>query len=85
VSAAAVCGRHGQSVYALERRLLHDEGDVADVSREVLRHLVRQLPGLRGDADLTGWLHRATVQAALRHRRQAPVPAVRRERPAPAT
>jgi DNA-directed RNA polymerase specialized sigma24 family protein len=89
VSAAAVCRRHGQSVHVLARRLLHDEGEAAEASQEALRHLLRQLPRLRGDAEVTAWLHRATVQAALRHRRQAPLaapaPAGPRQGLAPAT
>jgi DNA-directed RNA polymerase specialized sigma24 family protein len=78
--------RYAAQVLGLARRLLCDEGDVADVCLEVLRHVVGRLPGCRGQADVGAWLHRATVHAALmRRRRLAPAPVVRRRGPAPAT
>jgi hypothetical protein len=58
--------RHAARVHALACRLLGTEAAVEDVTRQVLLQVVRQ-PA----AALSAWLHRATVNAALLHRRQA--------------
>src|SRR5262249_17588360 len=44
--------------------------DVEDVTQEVLLQVVRKLDTFRGESDLTTWLHRVTVNAALVHRRK---------------
>jgi RNA polymerase sigma-70 factor (ECF subfamily) len=41
------------------------------VTQDVLLQVVRKLDTFRGDANLTTWLHRVTVNAVLVHRRQA--------------
>jgi DNA-directed RNA polymerase specialized sigma24 family protein len=85
----ALWRQHSPRVYARARRLLRDEREVTEASQEALRQVLGQFPGLRGDAEVTAWLHRATVRAARRHRRRAlpsaPPPVVRRQDPAPAT
>jgi RNA polymerase sigma-70 factor (ECF subfamily) len=57
-------------IYNLARRLLSNESDVEDVTQEVLLQVVRKLDTFRGEAELTSWLHRVTVNAALLHRRK---------------
>jgi RNA polymerase sigma-70 factor, ECF subfamily len=57
-------------VYNLARRMLGNDADAEDVTQDVLLQVVRKLHTFRGDADLTTWLHRITVNAALAHRRK---------------
>jgi RNA polymerase sigma-70 factor (ECF subfamily) len=60
-------------IYTLARRLLKNEADVEDVTQDVLVQVVRKLGTFRGEAALTTWLHRVTVNMALAHRsRRAP-------------
>jgi RNA polymerase sigma-70 factor (ECF subfamily) len=64
---------HASRIYNLARRMLSNEADVEDVTQEVLLQVVRKLDTFRGEAELTTWLHRVTVNACLVHRRkQAP-------------
>src|SRR5262249_12364215 len=50
-----------------------NDADVEDVTQNVLLQVVRKLDTFRGESDLSTWLHRVTVNAALAHRRkQAP-------------
>src|SRR5713101_5245414 len=57
-------------VYNLARRMLGNDADAEDVTQDVLLQVVRKLNTFRGDASLTTWLHRVTVNAALAHRRK---------------
>jgi RNA polymerase sigma-70 factor, ECF subfamily len=60
-------------VYNLARRMLEHEADAEDVTQEVLLQVVRKLETFRGDAELSTWLHRITVNAVLAHRRKRAV------------
>jgi RNA polymerase sigma-70 factor (ECF subfamily) len=62
--------------------MLGNDTDAEDVTQDVFLLVVRKLDTFRGEAELTTWLHRVTVNAALDHRRSA---VWRRERPASAT
>src|SRR5574341_1383028 len=62
--------QHGVRVYNLARRMLGNDADAEDVTQDVLLQVVRKLDTFRGEADLTTWLHRVTVNAALNHRRK---------------
>jgi RNA polymerase sigma-70 factor (ECF subfamily) len=64
-------------VYNLARRMLGHEADAEDVTQEVLLQVIRKLDTFRGEAALTTWLNRITVNAVLLHRRKQ---ARRRER-----
>src|SRR4051794_13272080 len=64
-------------VYNLARRMLGNEADAEDVTQDVLLQVIRKLDTFRGEAELSTWLHRVTVNAALAHRRKQ---ARRRER-----
>jgi RNA polymerase sigma-70 factor (ECF subfamily) len=61
---------HAPRVYNLARRMLGNDADAEDVTQDVLLQVVRKLGTFRGDANLTTWLHRVTVNAALAHRRK---------------
>ena len=55
-------------IYHIARRLLGNDADAEDVTQDVLLQVVRKLDTFRGDAQLSTWLHRVTVNAALAHR-----------------
>ncbi|HXG10033.1 MAG TPA: sigma-70 family RNA polymerase sigma factor [Gemmataceae bacterium] len=57
-------------VYHLARRMLGSDADAEDVTQDVLLQVVRKLDTFRGEAALSTWLHRITVNAALAHRRK---------------
>ncbi len=57
-------------VYGVALRVVGNEADAEDVTQEVLLQVVRKLDTFRGDAALTTWLHRVTVNAALALRRK---------------
>jgi RNA polymerase sigma-70 factor, ECF subfamily len=59
---------HGPRVYNLARRMLGNDADAEDVAQDVLLQVVRKLDTFRGEANLSTWLHRVTVNAALAHR-----------------
>jgi RNA polymerase sigma-70 factor (ECF subfamily) len=50
--------------------MLGNEADVEDVVQDVLLQVVRKLDSFRGESELTTWLHRVAVNAALLHRRK---------------
>jgi RNA polymerase sigma-70 factor (ECF subfamily) len=70
LTAEAVFHAHAARVYNLARRMLNNDTDAEDVSQDVLLQVVRKLDTFRGDAELTTWLHRVTVNAALALRRR---------------
>ncbi len=55
-------------IYALARRMLGNDADAEDVTQDVLLQVVRKLHTFRGESQLSTWLHRVTVNAALAHR-----------------
>src|SRR5271163_2812737 len=57
-------------VYHLARRMLGNDADAEDVTQDVLLQVVRKLDTFRGDSQLSTWLHRVTVNAALVHRQK---------------
>ncbi|MBI3409797.1 MAG: sigma-70 family RNA polymerase sigma factor [Planctomycetes bacterium] len=61
---------HAPRVYSLARRMLGNDADAEDVTQDVLLQVVRKLDTFRGEANLSTWLHRITVNAALAHRRK---------------
>jgi RNA polymerase sigma-70 factor (ECF subfamily) len=68
--AEAIFRQHAPRLFSLARRMLGNEADVEDVVQEVLLQVVRKLDSFRGEAELTTWLHRVAVNAALLHRRK---------------
>jgi RNA polymerase sigma-70 factor, ECF subfamily len=75
---AALVRAHQDEVYTLARRLVGDPHLAADIAQETLVRAWRALPRFRGDAQLSTWLHRITVNTAWTHkdraRRNAGVP-----------
>ncbi len=69
-TAEEVFTAYAPRVYSVARRMLSNDADAEDVTQEVLLQVVRKLDTFRGDAGLTTWLHRVTVNAALTHRRK---------------
>jgi RNA polymerase sigma-70 factor (ECF subfamily) len=71
-SAFAVLVRaHQDEVYTLARRLVGDPHLASDVAQEALIRAWRALPKFRGDAKLSTWLYRITVNTAWTHRKRA--------------
>ncbi len=57
-------------IYNIARRMLGNDADAEDVTQDVLLQVVRKLDTFRGESQLTTWLHRVTVNAALAHRQK---------------
>ncbi len=68
---AALVRAHQDEVYTLARRLVGDPHLAADIAQETLVRAWRALPRFRGDAKLSTWLHRITVNTAWTHRDRA--------------
>jgi RNA polymerase sigma-70 factor (ECF subfamily) len=62
---------HASLVRNVARHVLGNEADAEDVTQEVLLRILCKLDSFRGEARLTTWLRRVTVNAALEHRRKA--------------
>ena len=67
----ALVREHGDEVYTLARRLVGDPHLAADIAQEALIRAWKALPNFRGDAALSTWLHRITVNACLDRARKA--------------
>ncbi len=63
--------RHQDSVYGLALRLTGDPELAADAAQEALIRAWKALSGFRGDAALSTWLYRITVNTVWTHRRRA--------------
>jgi RNA polymerase sigma-70 factor (ECF subfamily) len=73
LTAEAIFHQYTGRVCSVVRRMLNNEADVEDVTQDVLLQVVRKLDTFRGEAEVSSWLHRVSVNAALQHRRkQAP-------------
>ena len=68
---AALVRAHQDEVYTLARRLVGDPHLASDVAQETLIRAWRALPNFRGDAKLSTWLYRITVNTAWTHKRRA--------------
>ena len=68
---AALVRAHGSEVYTLARRLVGDPHLASDIAQDTLIRAWRALPKFRGDAALSTWLHRITVNTARTHQRRA--------------
>lgn len=62
--------RHVRRVESVARHLLGPSSELEDVVHEVFLELHRALPGFRGDARFTTWLHRITVNVTLMYLRK---------------
>ncbi|MGB7860484.1 MAG: sigma-70 family RNA polymerase sigma factor [Acidimicrobiia bacterium] len=68
---AALVRAHQNEVYTLARRLVGDPHLASDVTQEALIRAWRALPRFRGDAQLSTWLHRITVNTAWTQKKRA--------------
>lgn len=59
----ALCERHAPRVERLARHLLSDPEDARDAAQDALARLCTRIGQFRGEAALTTWLHRLTVNA----------------------
>lgn len=60
---------HQDTVYTLALRLTGDPHEATEVAQQALIRAWRALPDFRGDARLSTWLHRITVNTAWSRRR----------------
>lgn len=72
--------RYSPRVYAVVRRIAGDDDTAQDLAQEAWIRAIRALPGFRGEARFSTWLHRIAVNAALQARRHAR-PRAEREEP----
>ena len=75
--------RHASRVYNLARRMLGNDADAEDIMQDVFLQVARKWDTFRGEAEVTTWLHRITVNAVLLHRRRAARRPERTMTPAP--
>jgi RNA polymerase sigma-70 factor, ECF subfamily len=69
-TAEEVFRAYGPRVFSVALGMLANVADAEDVVQEVLLQVVRKLNTFRGEASLSTWLHRITVNAVLLHRRK---------------
>ena len=62
--------RHNRRVYSLCLRMTKNVTDAEDLAQEVFIQLFRKIGSFRGQAALTTWLHRLTVNQVLMHFRK---------------
>jgi RNA polymerase sigma-70 factor (ECF subfamily) len=70
VTPELVFREYAPRIYHIARRMLGNDADAEDVTQDVLLQVIRKLDTFRGDAQLTTWLHRVTVNAALAYRQK---------------
>ena len=68
---AALVRAHQNEVYTLARRLVGDPHLASDVAQETLIRAWKALPRFRGEAQLSTWLHRITVNTAWTLKKRA--------------
>ena len=61
---------HYEPVFRLVYAIIRNEHDARDVCQEVWLTVWKQLPGFRGDAKFTTWLHPIATRRALDHLRK---------------
>lgn len=66
----ALYRRHSARVYTVVRRLTGDDAQAEDAAQETWLRAIRALPGFRGQAMFSTWLHRIAVNCALYGRRR---------------
>lgn len=79
----ALYNRYAPRVYAVVRRIAGEDGLADDWAQEAWVRAFRALPGFRGDAAFSTWLHRVAVNSALQGKRKRSRHEVREE-PLPA-
>jgi RNA polymerase sigma-70 factor (ECF subfamily) len=62
--------RHKDRVFNTAYRVLGSHADAADLTQEVFLQIADRIAGFRGDASLTSWVYRVTVNLAIDYRRR---------------
>jgi RNA polymerase sigma-70 factor (ECF subfamily) len=62
--------RHKDRVFNTAYRVLGSHADAADLTQEVFLQIADRIRGFRGDASLTSWVYRMTVNLAIDVRRR---------------
>src|SRR5262245_12707291 len=62
--------RHHDRVFNTAYRVLGSHADAADLTQEVFLQIADRIRGFRGDASLTSWIYRVTVNLAIDWRRR---------------
>jgi len=70
ITAEVVFREYAPRIYHIARRMLGNDADAEDVTQDVLLQVIRKLDTYRGDSQLSTWLHRVTVNAALAYRQK---------------
>jgi RNA polymerase sigma-70 factor, ECF subfamily len=70
VTPELVFREYAPRIYHIARRMLGNDADAEDVTQDVLVQVIRKLDTFRGDSQLSTWLHRVTVNAALAYRQK---------------
>lgn len=70
ISPELVFREYAPRIYHIARRMLGNDADAEDVTQDVLVQVIRKLDTFRGDSQLSTWLHRVTVNAALAYRQK---------------
>ncbi len=68
---SALVKEHGDEVYTLARRLVGDPHLASDIAQETLIRAWKALPSFRGEAALSTWLHRITVNTAWTQKKRS--------------
>jgi RNA polymerase sigma-70 factor (ECF subfamily) len=68
---AAIIQSHGDRLLATARRLLRDEEEALDAVQDAFLSAFKAIGSFHGEAQLSTWLHRIVVNAALMRRRKA--------------
>jgi RNA polymerase sigma-70 factor, ECF subfamily len=68
--------RYHRRVYTLCLRMTNNVAEAEDLTQEIFIHVYHKIGGFRGEATMTTWLHRVTVNYVLMHFRKN---SVRRE------
>ena len=61
---------HYEPVFRLVHAIVRNEHDARDVCQEVWLTIWKQLPGFRGDAKFTTWVHTIAVRRSIDHLRK---------------
>lgn len=62
--------KHKERVYFIALDLMGNRTDAEDMSQEVFIKAYRAFSGFRGDAQVSSWLYRITVNTCIDHRRK---------------
>jgi RNA polymerase sigma-70 factor (ECF subfamily) len=66
----ALVERHMRKVYAVAFDMTGNHHDAEDISQDVFLRTYQSLAGFRGDAGISTWLYRTTVNACIDRRRK---------------